>query len=109
MYKYKETKEDIEAKGIFSYWAKFTIGFIILISIMLGIMNAIGLFGKTAVQAAVFQNSYQKKAADDSAIKAINAQLAEINYQLNRSDLSENDRADLEASAAALRVRSNSF
>lgn len=68
-------------------------------------LNAMGLIGGTIVEREVFEQSFQYSEARDTAIATYQAQLAEIEAQLRRSDISEATRANLQAQAARLRVQ----
>ncbi len=108
MYKdYKESTEEREAKGFIINWWKFGLTMVVLTLIVIGILNAMGKFGSAAVNTAVFQNSYQKKSADSAADRKYKAQLAEINHQLHRADITDEHRENLEAQAASIRVLRN--
>ena len=95
-----------EKKYISSY-AWYFVWLIIAILIVFGVLNALGKVGSTATEAAVFQNSYQKQAADSSAQKMYKSQMAEVQYQLSRGDISDETRHNLEKQASALRVQMN--
>ena len=100
----KMTKD--EKKYISSYvW--YFVWLIVAVLIVFGVFNALGKVGSTATEAAVFQNSYQKKVADESAIKMYKAQMAEVQYQLSRGDISDETRHNLEKQSSALRVQMN--
>jgi hypothetical protein len=68
-------------------------------------LNSCGVLGNTIVERKVFENSYQRTAALKSQIAADEAVLAEIEEQLKNPGLDENTRYNLEAQAAAARIR----
>lgn len=77
---------------------------IIALSVFAFALNSAGLIGWKAVEREVFEQSFQYSEARKSAIATYQAQLAEIESQLSRGDLSESERANLRAQAARLRV-----
>lgn len=68
-------------------------------------VNSLGLFGRTVVERKVFENSFQRSEALKSQIATDEATLAEISVKLSNPNLDPNTRTNLEAQAAAARVR----
>ena len=92
-----------EKKELLKIWW-YSIVFIVITSVVIFVLNALGVIGNTMVERAVFENSYQKKAGDAEAINIYRAQLAEIERQLANPNLGETTRANLEAKQASIRV-----
>ena len=68
-------------------------------------LNSLGLLGRTVVEREVFEHSYQRSEALKSQIATDEATLAEIERKLGNPDLDANTRTNLEAQAAAARIR----
>ena len=68
-------------------------------------VRSAGLIGGTAVERAVFKNSYQRSASIDARIATDEAVIAEINAQLSDINLDASTRSALEAQLSAARVR----
>ncbi len=99
--------KDSEKKFLGNWWVWIT--FLIIVSSMaFGVLRYAGIVGTTIVERVVFENSYQKTAADKKAKNIYSAQLAEIEYRLS-GELDDNVRTDLEAQASMLRVQSRAL
>ena len=92
-----------EKKMITSWWIYFAI-LIVFTSLVFGLLNYVGIIGKTIVERKVFEQSYQKQAGDKSRMATYKAQLAQVNSKLV---MSPNDQ-DLLAQKAMLQVQINS-
>lgn len=68
-------------------------------------LHSCGVFGHTVVERKVFENSYQRTEALKAQIAADEAVLAEIEEKLRNPKLDEDTRRNLEAQAAAARIR----
>ena len=68
-------------------------------------LRSLGMFGSTVVERKVFEQSYQRSEAIRSQIVTDEAVLTEIQRQLSSADLDEQTQFNLEAQAAAARVR----
>lgn len=68
-------------------------------------LHAVCVTGETAVERKAFENSYQRKAGIKARIANDEAALAEITRQLQNPNLDADTRTELEAQAAAIRVR----
>lgn len=95
-----------EKKYLASWWM-WLLGLVVLSSIILGVLKYVGMIGTTVVERVIFENSYQKVAADKKANNVYSAQLAEIEYKLS-GNIDAQTRQDLNAQAAMLRVQRNS-
>lgn len=69
------------------------------------VLNTGGIIGKTIVEREVFEQSYQRTAALAERVAVDVASLAEIERQLLNPNLDANTRFNLNAQAAAARVR----
>lgn len=72
------------------------------------ITGAVGFgmrFAGVAGDRIIFENSYQKAAADADRTATLEAELAQINALLRSNTLTEIERADLEAQRAAITVQ----
>lgn len=83
------------------------LGGVVVLSLVGFTLNSLGLFGRTVVERKVFEQSYQRSEALKSQIANDEAVLAEITRKLGNSGLDANTRANLEAQAAAARIRIN--
>jgi len=88
-------------------WMLWIAGIVLLFMIIFGVARSIGLVGQTAMEAAIFSNSYQKVSADKKAKNVFAAQLAEIEYQLG-TETDEEVISQLKKQQAMLRVQSAS-
>lgn len=69
------------------------------------VTHSLGLWGKTVVERKVYEASYQRSEALKSQIATDEAVVAEIQRQLANPSLDEDTRHNLEAQAAAARIR----
>lgn len=93
-----------EKAELTSWWA-WGLGLLLLTAIAFGVLNALGLVGGTYVERKVFEQSYQRSEAKAAQATTYRAQLAEIEAQLARTDITSNTRRLLEAQAASIRVQ----
>ena len=77
-----------------------SVAVIIVLALLLFALNYFGIVG----QRIIFENSFQYQQARDLEITTYEAQLAEIDVQLRRTDLTEGTRSNLEAQASGLRI-----
>lgn len=103
-----------EARRVASdyYWTvgKFAGVFFALSAVVVAVtfsLQSLGLIGCTIVERKVFENSYQRSEGLKSSIALDEATLAEIYAKLEIPGLDDNTRANLEAQAAAARIRIN--
>ena len=92
-------------KKEFGAWWVWVLFLVILSAITFTVLNYVGIIGKTVVQRKVFENSFQYKEARKSENTIFSAQKAEIDRKLSNPELDANTRVNLEAQAAALRIR----
>jgi len=92
-------------KKEFGAWWMWILGLVIVAVVAFTGLSYFGIIGKTVVERVVFENSHQYKQAGIAASAMYNAQLTEIQRKLMNQNLDPNTRANLEASASAIRVR----
>ncbi len=68
-------------------------------------LNSLGIFGRTVVERKVFEQSFQRSESLKARIATDEATLAEIERKLRNTGLDANTRTNLEAQAAAARIR----
>jgi len=79
---------------------------VIVIMALLGFgLRSLGYLGSTVVERKVFEQSYQRSEALKSQISTNEAVLAEITRKLSNTGLDASTRHNLEAQAAAARIR----
>ena len=94
-----------EEKVQFVKWW-FLIAVLLLISIpVFWALGTAGLLGRTVAERMIFEQSYQKKAGDASKAAIFRAQLSEIELRLRTGELTDQQKTDLEAQRAAIRVQ----
>lgn len=91
-------------KGVFKWWALFLL-LGILTAVVVAVLSATGVIFQTEVERRTFERSYQKKAGDRQRNAILRAQLAEIESKLLDPKLDPTTKRQLEAQAAAIRVR----
>lgn len=79
--------------------------FVIVFGVGFFALRSLGLIGSVAVERAVFEQSYQRDAAQRARIATDEATLAEIQRKLSNTNLDQDTRNALEAQAAAARIR----
>ena len=77
----------------------------VLLAVLGFVLNTGGIIGKTIVQREVFEQSYQRTAALAERVAVDIASLTEVERQLLNPNLDANTRFNLDAQAAAARVR----
>jgi len=97
---------DVEKKE-FAGWWMWILMLVVTSGIIFTTLNYFGIIGKTVVERAVFEQSYQKKAGDKQKIAIFKAQLAEITRKLSNPELNNVTRSNLEASASSIRIQLN--
>ena len=94
-----------ETRWTFFRFLPIAVTIIVVVTVLGFGLNSLGLFGRTVVQRKVFENSYQRTEAIKAQIATDEATLAEISRKLSNHNLDPNTRANLEAQAAAARIR----
>ncbi|MBV5346777.1 hypothetical protein JZU46_00935 [bacterium] len=97
-------KIDKEKKE-FGAWWMWLLCLVIVTSIAFGFLNSVGLIGRTIVEREVFTRSQQYTEARKTEIATFEAQLVEIERLLRNPTTTPDMKANLEASAAGLRVQ----
>ncbi len=96
-----------EEKKFLNSWFRWGIFWLIILTILGTGASYLGLFGRTVVERKVFENSFQYSETQKTRIASYEAQLAEINHQLNDTTLTDSERKNLKTTAAGLRVQLN--
>ena len=91
-------------KKYFAGWWFWILLLLILTGIILFGLNSIGLIGKTIVERKVFENSYQKKAADKDARFMYDAQIAVLERRLRSAKLSESEKAEIQGQIDSINI-----
>lgn len=86
-------------------WWMWIVGLMVVSLIIFGALGYMGKLTGTAVERAVFENSYQYSAARKGEIAVFTAQLAEVNSRLMTGNFTDAERNDLEAQASVLRIQ----
>lgn len=97
-YNLKEERKEVRR------WWFFILLLFIISSIILISLNYIGIFGRTVVERKIFEQSYQKKAADQDAKTTYAAELARLRSRLNNTNLDANTRAEIQAQIDAINI-----
>ena len=104
---YRNDVRDVVTEGRWTFWKIFPS--ILLIVLVIGGIGAgtryLGMWGGTVMERVIFTESYQRSSALTERIAVDEAVLTEITRKLNTLDIDDNTRANLEAQAAAARVR----
>jgi hypothetical protein len=95
---------DQDKKEVGKWWM-WGVLLVVLTSIIFTVLGYFGVFGKTFVERKVFEQSYQRSEALKTQVVTYEAQLAELETQLNNPNLDEGDRANIEAQMAAIRIQ----
>ena len=107
MNEYRESARQVAKESSWTFWRFLPLTLIVVV--VLGgfgfITKSLGLWGGTIVERKVFEESYQRSSAINAQIATDEATLAEINIQLSNSNLDKDTRYNLNAQAAAARVR----
>lgn len=93
-----------EEEAFYVRWWFLTL---ILLMISIGFLTFMGYFGKwldAGIDRKVMENSHQYREARKTEIVTYEAQLAQLRGQLNRSDLSESDKAGIEGQIASIKI-----
>lgn len=94
-----------ESRWTFFRFLPLILAVIVIFSLVGFTLKSLGLIGGTFVERKVFEQSYQRSEALKSQIATDEAVLAEVQRKLMNPSLDENTRYNLEAQAAAARVR----
>lgn len=103
MYDSKEDRKEFRRWGRTATWV-VAFAFVVL-TIIGGVLHASGKLFNTAVEREVFEQSYQRSAAETQRFNTLTAELEGAEARLSAGNLNDVQRADLEAHAAALRIQ----
>lgn len=96
-------------KRDFGKWWVWVLFLTVISALTFFTLSAVGLIGQTAIQREVFEQSYQRSAAEDAKLATFKAERIAIQAQLRRSDLGPSLRADYEAQLAAINFQINTI
>ena len=94
-----------EARWTFWKFLPLTIAIVVVLAGLGFGLRSLGLWGDTVVERKVFEASYQRSESIKAQIATDEAALAEIERKLTNPELDVSTRTNLEAQAAAARVR----
>lgn len=107
MDEYRDEVRRIHKEVRWTFWKVLPL--VVLSIVILGAigfgMRSLGLIGDTVVERKVFEQSYQRSESIKAQIATDEAVLTEIERKLANPNLDEDTRHNLEAQAAAARVR----
>jgi hypothetical protein len=89
-------------------WYMWVLLLVVVGAIVLMGLNYFGVFTTTIVERKVFEQSYQKKAADSDAVSTFDAQLSLLRRKLNSGDLSVEERSNLQAQIDSILILKSS-
>lgn len=92
-----------EKKELGGWWI-WILALIVLSTIVLSGLKYAGIIGTTIVEREVFKNSFQYSEARKTEQATFEAQLSEINRRLLSQIISQDERNNLEAQAASIRI-----
>lgn len=92
-----------EEKKYIAGWLMWLLFLLIVTGVIFYSLNSLGLIGRTIIERKVFENSYQKKAADEDALSTYDAQLSILERRL-RSSLTDSERAELQAQIDSINI-----
>jgi len=99
-----------EEKKEFGKWWVWVLALFVLTIVVLGLVGAGGKIFSTAVEREVFEQSYQRSAAEEARYNTMKAELTGVETRLRSGgNLTDVQRSDLEAQAAGLRVQINTM
>ena len=98
----KELEEASNWVGLGLVWM---LAAILTISILTWLLHSAGVLGSTIVERKVFENSHQYSESRKTEISTLEAQLAEIDVQLDNPDLDADTKRNLQAQKSAINIR----
>lgn len=104
---YRDEARTVARDARWTFWRFLPLVLIVIVLLALvgfGLRSA-GLIGRTVVEREVFERSFQRSESLKARIANDEAVLVEIGIKLGTANLEPNTRAQLEAQAAAARVR----
>jgi len=101
----RQERKEFRLWGLSTLW--LTALFFIVLGVIVFALNSAGVIGRTIVERAVFEQSYQRSAAEEARLNTFTAELAGIEARLGAGNLTDVQRDDLSAQAAALRIQIN--
>lgn len=107
MSRYRNRANQMAKDARWTFWRFLPLFIVSILALsLLGFgLHSLGVFGETVVEREIFENSYQRNEALKSQIAQDEAVLVEIERKLANPNLDADTRANLEAQAAAARIR----
>lgn len=103
----KEVDKSVDdSMKILIWFIPIIVSIIVFYALFFG-LGSFGKLGSTMVERKVFEQSYQRNEALNSALSTFQAQLTEIDKQLLNPNLDPNTKYNLEAQRSAINVRIN--
>jgi hypothetical protein len=93
-----------EEKKYFGSWFVWVVILLIGALVVFTCLDYVGIIGRTVVERKVFEQSYQKKAADSDSLSTYDAQLSILRRRLRREDLSREERDNIQAQIDAITI-----
>jgi len=85
-------------------WALWLTLIGVIIAIIIAGVSYLGIGVKTVVERKVFEQSYQKQAADSDAISAYDAQLAILRRRLRVNDITTAKKAEIQGQIDSINI-----
>ena len=85
-------------------WVVWIIVLFIGVVIVFSLINYVGLGVSTVVERKVFEQSYQKQAADSDAISAYDAQLTILRRRLRASDITTIKKTEIQGQIDSINI-----
>ena len=95
---------DREKRYFGGWWLWITL-LLALSILIIGLVGYVTIAGRTVGERIIFEQSFQRKAGDRERFRLLQAELANIEQQLKRTDLTEGQRANLRGQRSALKIR----
>jgi len=91
-------------KKYFGGWWVWVVFLLLCTAVVFVGISYFGIIGKTVIERKVFEQSYQKKAADSDALSIYDAQIAVLQRRLNNSSLTTGERAEIQGQIDSITV-----
>jgi len=94
---------ETEKKYLGGWWV-WVLCLLVGTSIIFASLSYVGIIGKTIVERKVFEQSYQKKAADEDALSIYDAQIVILRRRLRAEDLTRPERNEIQAQIDSITI-----
>jgi len=91
----------------FGYWWMWILGLVVVAVVVLSSLGYIGVFADTVLERKVFENSHQYQETRTSEVSIFEAQMAELEVQLENPELTDSARVNIRSQMAAIRIQIN--